>query len=131
MIRFLPALVELGLLIFCLIDCIQTDSALVRNLPKPLWILIIIVLPVIGPICWLVAGRTWPSQAGNAVPWRSTATAGFPEYERPASYSRDAAAIDDQLRRDQEQVDREHEEALRRWEQSLAERERELRERDA
>ncbi|GLY32697.1 PLD nuclease N-terminal domain-containing protein [Kineosporia sp. NBRC 101731] len=126
MVRFLPVLIELGLLIFCLIDCIQTDSTLVRNLPKPLWILLIVFLPLIGSIAWLVAGRTWPSQAGNPVPWRSTATAGFPEYERPGADRHDAAAIDEQLRRDTERVDREHEEALRKWEESLKERERKL-----
>jgi hypothetical protein len=126
-IRVLPALVELGLLIFCLIDCIQTDPVLVRNLPKTLWVLLIIFVPVIGSIAWLVAGRTWqPGYGSTQVPWRSTRTAGYPEYERPESYRPGVAAIDEQLRRDQERVDREHEEALRKWEASLRERERKL-----
>ena len=97
-----------------------------RNLPKALWVILIILVPVVGSIAWLVAGRTWPSQAGNPVPWRSTRTAGFPEYERPENHRASVSAIDDQLRRDQERVDREHEEALRRWEASLRERERKL-----
>jgi hypothetical protein len=59
------------------------------------------------------------------VPWRSTPTAGYPEYERPRPTG-DFSDIDEQLRRDQERVDREHEEALRRWEESLRERERRL-----
>jgi phospholipase D-like protein len=124
-IRAVPALVELGLLIFCLIDCIQTESVLVRNLPKGLWILLIIFVPVIGSIAWLVAGRTWDPYAGRGqVPWRATQTAGFPEYERPGNAGVDA--IDERLRRDQERVDREHEEALRRWEENLRQRERRL-----
>jgi len=115
-IRFLPVLLEIALLIFCLIDCIQTDTAQVRNLPKWAWILLILFFPLIGGIAWLVAGRPSRASTGNPVPWRSTATAGFPEYERPTSSPRaDLAAIDEQLRRDQERVDREHEEALRRW----------------
>ncbi|MBT0773365.1 PLDc_N domain-containing protein [Kineosporia sp. J2-2] len=128
MIRFLPVVVELGLLIFCLIDCIQTDSLLVRNLQKGWWLLLILFFPIIGPIAWLVAGRP-PASAyqGGSVPWRSTCTAGFPEYERPADHRQAAAAIDEQLRRDTERVDREHEEALRRWEDSLREREQKLR----
>ena len=130
MVDFLPGLIELALLVFCLIDCIQTDSALVRNLPKIGWILIIILLPIVGGIAWLVAGRPQSGSAGAAVPWRSTNTAGFPEYERPQSPHRSAEAIDEQLRRDQERVDREHEEALRRWEASLREREVGLRERE-
>ena len=55
--RLLLALVQLGLLVYCLIDCIQTDTARVRNLPKPLWLLLIILLPLAGAVAWLVAGR--------------------------------------------------------------------------
>ncbi len=56
-IRYLPYLVELALLVYCLIDAIQTDEALVRNLPKTAWILIIILIPIVGPVAWLVLGR--------------------------------------------------------------------------
>ncbi len=130
MVDVLPGLIELALLIFCLIDCIQTDPVLVRNLPKLGWLLIIILLPIVGGIAWLVAGRPQYGSAGPAVPWRSTGTGGFPEYERPQPPHRSADAIDEQLRRDQERVDREHEEALRRWEAGLREREAGLRERE-
>lgn len=43
--------------IYALVDCIQTDSRLVRVLPKPVW-LIVCLVPVLGPVVWLVAGRT-------------------------------------------------------------------------
>lgn len=131
LIRMLPVLIELGLLIYCLIDCIQTDSAAVRNLNKTLWILLILFFPLIGAIAWLVAGRPQnPYRQGGQTPWRATETAGFPEYERPTDYQRSAAAIDDQLRRDQERVDREHEDAMRKWEESLKAREQKLREQE-
>ena len=122
LLRFLPGIVELALLIFCLIDCIQTDRLLIRNLRKEAWIFLIIFFPIIGGIAWLVAGRP-ERAAASSVPWRSTATAGFPEYERPSART---GQIDDQLARNLERVDQEHEEALRRWEQSLREREARL-----
>ena len=125
MIDVLPEIVTVVFLIFCLIDCIQTDSILVRNLPKVAWIILIIILPLIGGVAWLVAGRPQRQGSSATVPWRSTPTAGFPEYERPGP-ARSTSEIDEQLRRDQERVDREHEEALRRWEESLRERERKL-----
>ena len=122
MIRFLPVLIQLGLLIYCLIDCIQTDSALVRNLPKVGWILLILFFPFVGGIAWLVAGR--PKQPrGNPAARRPPPASGFPERERQQTYPSEAAAIDEQLRRDQERVDREHEEALRKWEESKRKRE--------
>lgn len=124
-IRLLPAVLEIGLLVYCLVDCLQTDAMLVRNLPKLGWVVLIIVLPLIGGIAWLVAGRPERS-AGRPVVWRSTATAGFPEYERPFEASAASRAIDERLREEQAKVDREHEEALRRWERSLIEREARL-----
>jgi hypothetical protein len=57
MIRFLPFALEVVLLVYCLVDCVQTDSALVRTLPKPLWVLLILVVPLVGGIAWLLAGR--------------------------------------------------------------------------
>ena len=113
MIRLLPAVIEIGLLVYCLIDCLQTDALVVRNLPKLGWVVLIVVVPLIGGIAWPVA-------------WRSTATAGFPEYERPFEVSAASRAIDERLREEQAKVDREHEEALHRWEKSLLEREARL-----
>ena len=125
MIEILPGFIEIVLLIFCLIDCIQSDSAQVRNLPKIAWIVLIVILPLVGGIAWLFAGRPLRGAQASSVPWRATQTSGFPEYERSAS-SRSLDEVDERLRRDQERVDREHEEALRKWEASLRERERKL-----
>ncbi len=125
MIRLLPAVIEVALLVYCLIDCLQTDSLLVRGLSKGWWIVLIIVMPLVGGIAWLVAGRPQRS-AGRSVPWRATATAGYPEYERPGAETHASEQIDARLGEDQARVDREHEEALRQWEQSLREREQRL-----
>ncbi len=55
--RYLPALVVVGLLVYCLIDCLQTPAATVRSLPKPAWLAVIVLLPPLGSIGWLLAGR--------------------------------------------------------------------------
>ncbi len=70
MVRVLPALIELGLLIYALIDCIQTPDKAVRNLPRWGWLILIILIPYVGPIAWLFAGR--PLRSGAAQrggPW--------------------------------------------------------------
>ena len=142
MVEVLPEIVSIVFLVFCLIDCIQADQALIRNLPKWAWIVLIILLPLVGGVAWLIAGRPPYNASSGTVPWRSTQTAGYPEYERPGP-SRASAEIDDQLRRDQDRVDQEFEEALRKdrervrenqeslrlWEEDLRERERNLQER--
>jgi hypothetical protein len=53
----LAFLVSLALLAFCVLDCIATDSSMVRNLPKTLWIMVIIFIPTIGSVAWLMLGR--------------------------------------------------------------------------
>ncbi len=124
MIRFLPYLVELALLVFCLIDCIQTPAHQVRNLDKPIWILLILLVPIVGGIAWLVAGR--PAGSTSSPQWRMGS--GFPEDQRPRSTPRrnedDPAFMAEMAR-----IDREHEQALKKWEAKLAAQEAELKKR--
>jgi len=55
-------LVMLVLWVFCVADCIISDEARVRSLPKLLWLLIVLVLPDVGSVLWLVLGR--PAEGG-------------------------------------------------------------------
>ena len=59
------ALIELVLLVYCVLNIITTPEPQVRNLPKPLWLLLVIVLPLVGGIAWLVAGRPQRGQPGR------------------------------------------------------------------
>jgi phospholipase D-like protein len=70
-----------GLWLYCLFDVITTDAAYCRNLPKLAWLFIVLLLPDIGSIAWLVAGRPWPNQPGRGV--RSVVASRYPEYDRP------------------------------------------------
>ena len=75
-------LIELILLVYCVLNVITTPEDQVRNLPKLLWLFLVIVLPLIGGIAWLVAGRPLsPSRAGG-LPYKGN-TGRFPEYDRP------------------------------------------------
>ncbi|WP_028048841.1 PLD nuclease N-terminal domain-containing protein [Cellulomonas sp. URHD0024] len=123
MLRLLLPIVELALFVYCLIDCIQTDSVLVRNLSKTFWVLLIIFVPIVGGIAWLVAGRPEGSSRGRAVPWPSTRTAGFPEHERPRTGSPDD---DPGFLAGMRASDEKHAQMLSEWEQQLREREAKL-----
>src|SRR3954468_3110046 len=43
--------------IWAIVDCITTDSDLCRNLPKGVWLAIVILLFDLGAILWLLLGR--------------------------------------------------------------------------
>jgi hypothetical protein len=47
----------LAVWIFAIFDVIKTERALCRNLPKELWLLLVIILPDVGAIAWLIMGR--------------------------------------------------------------------------
>lgn len=81
-------LLLLGLWLFCLIDAIMTDASAVRNLPKPFWVLIVLVLPDIGSLAWLIAGRPWNSVSAWSTASRDRSAdpavrRAYPEYDRP------------------------------------------------
>jgi hypothetical protein len=115
-------IVELILLVYCVLNVITTPEHQVRNLPKLLWLVLVIVLPLIGGIAWLVAGRPIRGQTRpGGLPYKGN-TGGFPEYERPgravAQNPDDDEAFlrglreraDDQRRRAEEQARRLREE---------------------
>ena len=54
--RFLPGILLIVLAIYCWIELAQSDPREVRQLPRGLWALLIII-PLVGPVGWLVYGR--------------------------------------------------------------------------
>lgn len=82
-LRALMVLVPLGLTLYALIDCIRTDDSQVKGLPKILWVLIVILLWVVGPLAWIFAGRdrTWQPPTRKAPP-RQVAPDDDPDFLR-------------------------------------------------
>ena len=71
--------------VFCLIDVITADDGGVRYLPKMVWLLFVVFVPLAGSVVWLVAGRPigggiWGGAGGGSTGRRQSSSA-FPEYE--------------------------------------------------
>jgi len=126
-LRGLPALIEIGLLIFCLIEVIQTPADEIRGLAKGWWILLIVILPVVGGIAWLVAGR--PVRPRDPSGWRTGS--GFGEYQRSNRQAPLGPDDDADFLREIRMVNSEQEETLKAWEADLKRREAEQRRREA
>ncbi|HEY8318655.1 MAG TPA: PLDc N-terminal domain-containing protein [Amnibacterium sp.] len=43
--------------IYAFVDCALTERSRVRGLPKALWLLVVVVLPLIGGLLWFLIGR--------------------------------------------------------------------------
>lgn len=111
--RLLPIIGALILAVYALIDCLQADPAEVRGPRRPVWIALILLIPVIGPISWLVSRRGMPR------PGRRQARRPSP----PPLAPDDNPEFLRQLR----DIDEQHEELLSNWEADLRRREEEMR----
>jgi hypothetical protein len=80
----------LVLWVFCIVDVIRTPDIDVRNLPKLLWLFIVLLIPDIGSILWLILGR--PQAVARREPRHGHMSA-YPEYDRPGRFA--AANPDD------------------------------------
>jgi hypothetical protein len=97
--------------IWALVDCITSQSSLIRNLPKVAWLIIVILLFDIGAILWLLLGRPMNKH------WRPTVVG-----EEDAPHRR-PVVIEDRGRSAPEVTDRRSAELDRRleaWEQQRA-----------
>jgi len=55
--RFLLYAVPTVVVLYSLIDALQTRRDDVRSLPKWLWLIVILLVPLLGALAWLYAGR--------------------------------------------------------------------------
>ncbi len=69
MARFLVVLtvVAVAFTIYTLVDVLLTDRSRVRGLQKPVWAVLVVLLPVIGGILWLVIGKARRTSGGTRV----------------------------------------------------------------
>jgi hypothetical protein len=123
MFRYLPFLLVLALWIYAFIDCLNTPEEQVRGLPKVVWVIIILLFGevLVGPIAWLVAGKTRQAPANGSTPsqWhRNHRTTWIAPDDNP-----------DFLRSLKEE-NKKDEALLKDWEADLRRREEELRRRE-
>jgi hypothetical protein len=91
------AAVQLVLLVLALISCLSADR--VRAMPRALWVLLVLLVPLLGPLAWFLFGRPLPPRAE-----------GRPARRGPASPDDDPDFLRsiqiEQARRDRELLDR-------------------------
>lgn len=129
----LLVLANIILIIAGLFDCVTSDDRHVRNLPKLLWVLVILLFEGVGAIVWFMAGRplvdpraNHPAGKGRVPRDLDTRAADTPTL---TEVPRQLAPDDDPefLRSLADRTRRADEERLRQWEADLHRREQRLR----
>jgi hypothetical protein len=132
----LVGLVLLLFWIWALLDVISTDASMCRNLPKPMWIILVLILPDIGAIIWLLLGRPekahWrPGSTDYAAPRRPVGVEDSPRYSpTPIITDRRSQELDDELERWERARSAAKQPELDELQQQLDQREAELRRRE-
>jgi hypothetical protein len=57
MAKVLLVLAAIGVTIYAAIDCFRSEDAEIRGMPKALWLLVILLIPLFGGLLWLLLGR--------------------------------------------------------------------------
>jgi len=61
----IAAIISVALMVFAFVDAIFFDRLRVRGVPKPAWLVIIVVVPIVGAVLWFLVGRG-PRGAGGS-----------------------------------------------------------------
>lgn len=106
------------MMIYALADVVQADEAELGRIPKWAWVLLVVIVPVAGPLTWIILSYQYKQQARGGAP--------APQMRTPGTSRRRAArpvAPDDdpeflwrlekqqRIRRQAEQMRREAEQA--------------------
>lgn len=59
MLRVAGGILAVAFYIYCIIDVLRTRSGETRSLPRWLWLILVIVVPILGGVLWLILGRVW------------------------------------------------------------------------
>ncbi|MBO3662864.1 PLD nuclease N-terminal domain-containing protein [Microbacterium stercoris] len=95
--------------VLTLIDIITKRDDQVNHLPKLVWVILAILIPVLGGVLWWTVGREWPAREPRDHGWRGAA---------PSAATGGIRIVDDRAPRDVRD--------LRSTEQQLADLEREI-----
>lgn len=65
MLRVAGIIVLIAVYIWFVVDVATSPKARVRNLPKAIWLLIVVLVPILGGAIWFLFGRTRPISGGR------------------------------------------------------------------
>src|SRR4051794_39831159 len=95
--------------IWAIVDVLTSDPATVRNLPKFVWLLLVVLLSTIGALAWLLLGRPQQQRVEPSARPRFVAPEDGPRWTDDHARRQHYAAMDEELDRRLEEKQRREE----------------------
>lgn len=96
-----------ALVVIALVDIITRQDGQVQHLPKLVWVLLVVFLPLIGSILWFAVGRDWSAATENItfgdprrrerLGWAGSPSRSAVAPTRPLSTEEQLAALDREI----------------------------------
>ncbi|MHB8511781.1 MAG: PLD nuclease N-terminal domain-containing protein [Actinomycetota bacterium] len=107
--------------VYCIFDVIAMDNSMMRNLPKPIWLILVIFLGPVGCAAWLFLGRP---RGAKLMPG---STESRPPVRRRLESPRSLSAANEDSPEFMRSIEQRR---LRQWEEDLKRREEDLKRRE-
>ena len=73
--------------LIALVDIVSRDDSQVRGLPKLVWVLLVVFVPLLGSALWFAVGHDWSTQRPNVLFGDPRRSAGHGAPRRASSWS--------------------------------------------
>lgn len=67
MLRVIGVIILMAAYISFAVDVVRTPATEARTLPRWLWLVIVLLVPILGGLFWMALGRTWHASGSR---WR-------------------------------------------------------------
>ncbi|SJM56003.1 PLD nuclease N-terminal domain-containing protein [Gulosibacter sp. 10] len=110
----LGIVVAVALTIYAVVDCAMTDGRRARVLQKPIWIIVVLLIPVIGPLLWIFIGKGNGQAKAQRIPpedsqvYGDTMTVRNEHDDRIAELEEQMRLLDEEIERDRQNTMRNH-----------------------
>ncbi|WP_192496974.1 PLD nuclease N-terminal domain-containing protein [Gulosibacter chungangensis] len=112
----LGIVVAVALTVYAVVDCAMFDSKRTKVMQKPIWLVVILLIPVIGPLLWMFIGKG----SGDSVMQTTVGTQIIPDdinyiSDPKSEREHDAriAELEEQMRLLDEEIERDRQSTMR------------------
>lgn len=88
---YVLSLLVLVAMVFAIVDIVTREEWQVKHMPKMVWLILVILIPLLGTILWFTIGREYPARTSSRPPQFA------PWATEPPAPSRDPRSTERQL----------------------------------